>query len=138
MNTIELNSSDRTPAPCVVELRETLKEVLGNNFVRLHHFGSRIMGGDAPDSDYDVLCVTKRPLNRREMNEVLDRRIDLHLLNHNVFSTCTSFPSMKSGRRRWNASRSWNAPSARELWYDPGRSASVGRGVAEQGRRSVG
>ena len=61
-----------------------LQQVLGENFVRLHHFGSRIVGDAAGDSDYDVLCVTRRPLNPQEMDELQDRRIDLQLA-HDVF-----------------------------------------------------
>ncbi len=61
-----------------------LQSVLEDNFVRLHHFGSRVVGDASRDSDYDVMCVTRRPLNRQEMDEVLDRRIDLHLA-HDVF-----------------------------------------------------
>lgn len=75
---------DRAIHPCVIALREMLCEVLGDNFVRLHHFGSRIMGDAAADSDYDVLCVTRRPLTRQEMDAVQDRRIDLQLA-HDAF-----------------------------------------------------
>ncbi|MGD0383988.1 MAG: nucleotidyltransferase domain-containing protein [Thermoguttaceae bacterium] len=76
--------SGPVPDPCVVELRKMLQSVLGENFVRLYHYGSRVDGGADPESDYDVLCVTKRTLNQREMDEVLDRRIDLHL-TYDVF-----------------------------------------------------
>jgi len=72
------------PHPCVIELREMLQSVLGDNFVCLYHYGSRVEGGANQDSDYDVLCVTKRPLNQRKMDEVMDLRIDLQL-NYNVF-----------------------------------------------------
>lgn len=76
--------SGPAPDPCVIELREMLQSVLGDNFVRLYHYGSRVEGGADPDSDYDVLCVTKRILDKREMDKVMDRRIDLQL-NYNVF-----------------------------------------------------
>jgi predicted nucleotidyltransferase len=79
MESLETNQSRRVPHPCVIELREMLQSVLGENFVRLHHYGSRVVGGADPDSDYDVLCVTRRPLSRHEMDEVMDRRIDLQL-----------------------------------------------------------
>ena len=79
MATVEVRPSGRTPHACVIELREMLQSVLGDNFVRLYHFGSRVAGGAASDSDYDVLCVIQRPLSRREMDEVMDRRIDLQL-----------------------------------------------------------
>jgi predicted nucleotidyltransferase len=65
-------------------LREMLQSVLGDNFVRLYHYGSRVEGGADPDSDYDVLCVTEHTLNQREMDKVMDRRIDLQL-NYDVF-----------------------------------------------------
>jgi GrpB-like predicted nucleotidyltransferase (UPF0157 family) len=79
METRNAQRSDRAIHPCVIELREMLQQVLGENFVRLHHFGSRIVGGAASDSDYDVLCVTRRPLKPQEMDKVQDRRIDLQL-----------------------------------------------------------
>jgi predicted nucleotidyltransferase len=76
--------SGSAPDLCVVRLREMLQSVLGDNFVRLYHYGSRVEGGADPDSDYDVLCVIKHTLNQREMDEVMDRRIDLQL-NYDVF-----------------------------------------------------
>ena len=84
-----MKTSDSKPSglmlhPCVIELREMLQSVLGENFVRLHHFGSRVVGRAARDSDYDVLCVTRRPLSRQERDDVMDRRIDLQLA-HDVF-----------------------------------------------------
>jgi hypothetical protein len=79
METLDTKPSGRAIHPCVIELREMLQSVLGDNFVRLYHFGSRVAGGAASDSDYDVLCVTRRPLSRNEMDEVMDRRIDLQL-----------------------------------------------------------
>ncbi len=84
MDTSHAKPAVRTVHPSVIELREMLQSVLGDNFVRLHHFGSRVVGGAASDSDFDVLCATRRPLLRQEMEEVLDRRIDLQLA-HDVF-----------------------------------------------------
>ena len=84
METLDAKPSGRAVHPCVIELREMLQSVLGDNFVRLYHYGSRVVGGAASDSDYDVLCVTRRPLSRKEMDEVMDRRIDLQLA-HDVF-----------------------------------------------------
>jgi hypothetical protein len=84
METLNAQQSDRAIHPCVIELRDMLQQVLGENFSRLHHFGSRIVGSAASDSDYDVLCVTRRSLNRQEMDEVTDRRIDIQLA-HDVF-----------------------------------------------------
>jgi predicted nucleotidyltransferase len=71
----------RTPHPCVVELREMLQTVLGDNFLRLYHYGSRVEGGAEADSDYDVLCVTKFPLSKTLKEELLDRRLDIELAN---------------------------------------------------------
>ena len=79
MRLSETKRSDWVLHPCILELREMLQSVLGGDFVRLYHYGSRVEGGAAPDSDYDVLCVTRRPLSHQEMDEVLDRRIDLQL-----------------------------------------------------------
>jgi uncharacterized protein len=84
MTTVDIKQSGPVPHPCVIELREMLQSVLGDDFVKLYHYGSRVEGGAQPDSDYDVLCVTRRPLSRLEMNEVMDRRIDLQLA-HDVF-----------------------------------------------------
>jgi predicted nucleotidyltransferase len=67
----------------VIELREMLQSVLGNDFVCLYHYGSRIEGGADPESDYDVLCVTQRPLGRQQKDEVMDRRIEIEL-SHSV------------------------------------------------------
>lgn len=79
MATVDAKQSAPAIHPCVIELRRMLQSVLGDDFVRLHHFGSRVVGGAASDSDYDVLCVTRRPLSRQERDEVMDRRIDLQL-----------------------------------------------------------
>jgi predicted nucleotidyltransferase len=67
------------PDPCVIELREMLQSVLGDNFVRLYHYGSRVDGDADPESDYDVLCVTKRSLGRDEKNDILDRQLDIQM-----------------------------------------------------------
>lgn len=80
----EMKRSEIVLHPCVLELREMLQSVLGEDFVRLYHYGSRVEGGAAPDSDYDVLCVTRRPLGRQQRDEIMDRRIDLQLA-HDVF-----------------------------------------------------
>ena len=37
----------RSVHPAVVELREMLQRELGDKFVRLYHFGSRVEGGDS-------------------------------------------------------------------------------------------
>ena len=92
MATVDSQQSGRIVHPCVIELREMLQSVLGDDFVRLYHYGLRVEGGAEPDSDYDVLCVTKRPLNRLEMNAVLDRRIDLQLA-YDVFFDLHFFSS---------------------------------------------
>lgn len=79
MKTPETKRSGRVPAPCVIELREMLKSVLGEDFVRLYHYGSRVEGGADPESDYDVLCVTKRPLGRQQRDDILDRQLDIQM-----------------------------------------------------------
>ncbi len=71
--------------PCVIELREMLRSVLGDDFVRLYHYGSRVDGGAEPESDYDVLCVSKRPLSRQQRDEIMDRRMDIEFAQHVLF-----------------------------------------------------
>jgi predicted nucleotidyltransferase len=85
MATVDTKQSSRAIHPCVVELREMLQRVLGDDFVRLYHYGSRIVGGAASDSDYDVLCVTKRPLSRQQRDDVLDRQMDIELAQDVLF-----------------------------------------------------
>ena len=84
METLNARRSEPAIHPCVIELREMLQSVLGDDFVRLYHFGSHVFGTAVSDSDYDVLCVTRRPLSGQEMDDVMDRRIDLQL-EYDVF-----------------------------------------------------
>ena len=79
MNTRDVKLFSRAPDPCVVELREMLQSALGDDFVRLYHYGSRVEGGADADSDYDVFCVTKRPLDRRRRDEILYRQLDIQM-----------------------------------------------------------
>ena len=79
MHSSRTSQSGLAPDPCVIELREMLQAALGENFVRLYHYGSRVEGGADADSDYDVLCVTKQLLSAAERDEILDRRIDIQL-----------------------------------------------------------
>jgi predicted nucleotidyltransferase len=83
MEAYPARQSSTAPHPCVIELRETLQSVLGENFVRLYHYGSRVEGGATDDSDYDVLCVTKRALSREKKDEILDRQLDIQM-RHNA------------------------------------------------------
>jgi uncharacterized protein len=83
METSDAKRSGRTPHCCVIDLREMLQSVLGDDFVRLYHYGSRVEGWAHPESDYDVLCVTKRPLSRQQRDAVLDRQLDIQM-DHNV------------------------------------------------------
>jgi len=85
METLNAQRSDRTIHPCVIELREMLQSVLGDDFVRLYHYGSRVEGGAGADSDYDVLCVTKRPVSQQQRDEILDRQIDIEVADDVLF-----------------------------------------------------
>jgi predicted nucleotidyltransferase len=71
--------SELTLRRCVVELRELLQSALGDNFVRLYHYGSRVEGGADPESDYDVLCATKRPLSRDQIENIQNRQLDIQM-----------------------------------------------------------
>jgi hypothetical protein len=85
METLDAKQSGRAVHPCVIELREMLQSVLGDDFVRLYHYGSRVEGGAEPDSDYDVLCVTKRPLSNQQRDEILDRQINIEITDDVLF-----------------------------------------------------
>jgi predicted nucleotidyltransferase len=63
----------------VIELREMLQSLLGDDFVRLYQYGSRVEGGADADSDYDLLCVTRRPLSRQQRDEILDRQLNVEM-----------------------------------------------------------
>ena len=79
METSDTKRSERPIHPCVIELREMLQTVLGDDFVRLYHYGSRIEGGAEPDSDYDMLCVTKRPVSCQKRDKILYRQLDIQM-----------------------------------------------------------
>ena len=85
MDTYQSKRPSQTPDRCVVKLREMLQSVLGENFVRLYHYGSRVEGDADPESDYDVLCVTKRPLGRQQRDEILDKQIDMETTDDVLF-----------------------------------------------------
>jgi predicted nucleotidyltransferase len=69
----------------VLRLRRLLEEMLGPDFVCLYHYGSRVEGGAEPESDYDVACVTKRPLDRDEIDRIIDRTLDIQMDEGVVF-----------------------------------------------------
>jgi predicted nucleotidyltransferase len=85
MATVDAKSSGPIVHPCVIELREMLQSILGDDFVRLYHYGSRVEGGAGAESDYDVLCVTSRSLSRQQKDEILDRRMDIELAHDVLF-----------------------------------------------------
>jgi hypothetical protein len=85
METPGIQQSGAVIHPCVIELRDMLRSVLGDDFVRLYHYGSRVEGQSSANSDYDVLCVTRRPLSRHEMDVVMDRRIEIQLAHDILF-----------------------------------------------------
>ena len=76
---------ENVPARCVVELREMLQSVVGEDFVRLYHYGSRVEGDADPESDYDLLCVTRRVLTPQERDDILDRQLDIQMDYEVVF-----------------------------------------------------
>ena len=74
---------NNVPNPCVVELRQLLQSMLVEDFIRLYHYGSRVEGGAEAESDYDVLCVTKRRLTYDEVDSIIDRQLDIQM-DHSV------------------------------------------------------
>ena len=85
MKTPETKRSGPVLHPCVIKLREMLQSVLGDDFVRLYHYGSRVEGGAEPDADYDVLCVTKRPASRQQRDTILEKQIDIEVADDVLF-----------------------------------------------------
>lgn len=76
----QIKTSDQPPIdPSVIELREMLQRELGEKFVRLYHFGSRIEGRADPESDYDLVCITTVPLTRDEEDYLLERQLDIQM-----------------------------------------------------------
>jgi predicted nucleotidyltransferase len=70
---------------CVVALRDLLRAALGPDFVCLYHYGSRLTGGADPESDYDVLCVSRRQLGSEERDRLIDRSLDIQFEKGVVF-----------------------------------------------------
>ena len=71
--------------PAVVELREMLQRELGDKFVRLYHFGSRVEGGADPESDYDLVCITTVPLDSARKDRLMQRRLDIQMDHYLLF-----------------------------------------------------
>jgi predicted nucleotidyltransferase len=85
METSEAKRSERAIHPSVIELREMLQSELGDNFLRLYHYGSRVEGGADADSDFDVLCVTKRPVSRQQRDKIIYRQLDIQMARDVLF-----------------------------------------------------
>lgn len=51
----------------VIEYRERLREVLGDELDSIVIYGSQARGNATDESDIDVLCIMKRPFNYGEM-----------------------------------------------------------------------
>jgi predicted nucleotidyltransferase len=75
----------RTVDPCVLELRALLARLLGDEFVCLYHYGSRLEGDAAPDSDYDVACVTRTALSAPQIGRLIDASLDIQMARDVVF-----------------------------------------------------
>lgn len=71
--------------PCVTALRSLLQSRLGDDFVCLYHYGSRVNGAPEPDSDYDVVCITRKALTRAEKNRLVDKSLDIQFEWNVVF-----------------------------------------------------
>jgi len=71
--------------PSVIALRDLLRTAMGPDFVCLYHYGSRLTGGADPESDYDVLCVSKRQIDREERDRLIDQSLDIQFEQGVVF-----------------------------------------------------
>lgn len=58
--------------PVIQRLAEYLKEANSGDLLGVYLFGSSAMGGLRPDSDIDVLVLTRRSLSVRERRELVD------------------------------------------------------------------
>lgn len=47
-------------------IKKTIQEIVGENLSRIILFGSRARGDNRPDSDYDLLVLLKRDIDRNE------------------------------------------------------------------------
>ncbi len=56
----------------IVRLREYLSEANPGNVLGVFLFGSSVMGGLRPDSDIDVLVLTRRSLSEGERRDLAD------------------------------------------------------------------
>jgi predicted nucleotidyltransferase len=65
-----LRDDDRHQLERVVEL---VRDVLGPDLVGIYLFGSAVLGGLRPESDLDVLVVSRRPTTRAEKQRLVDR-----------------------------------------------------------------
>jgi predicted nucleotidyltransferase len=57
-------------------------------------YGSKAVGSDTPESDVDLLLLTKRALSWRERNAITDALFDIELEHDVVISTFT-VPSLE-------------------------------------------
>lgn len=60
------------------ELRESLKEFLGDHILRMMLFGSRARGDYGDDSDIDIAIIV-RGLNRKLKHQILDKVAEIEL-----------------------------------------------------------
>jgi len=60
------------------ELRESLKEILGDHILRMMLFGSRARGDYGDDSDIDIAIIV-RGLNRELKHQILGKVAEIEL-----------------------------------------------------------
>lgn len=93
---------DRMP-PILEELKQALKDLLGDRLIRVTLFGSRARGDDRGDSDMDVAMVV-RDLTPALKKEILDLVADLELKHDRPLSLLVfseeQFHHLKQRERR--------------------------------------
>jgi streptomycin 3"-adenylyltransferase len=71
---VRLDAADRAQLNRVVSL---VSEVLGSDFLAAYLFGSAVLGGLRPDSDLDLLALSRRPTTLDEKGALVERLLEI-------------------------------------------------------------
>ena len=71
---MRLDAADRAQLDCVVSL---VSDVLGSDLAAAYLFGSAVLGGLRPDSDLDLLALSRRPTTLNEKAALIERLLEI-------------------------------------------------------------